>query len=163
MRWRRWARGAEAWEGLSQPVRAGYARWRQAEALLAQGAPRHDAATALAAAWTLVGGLGERLLTAEITSLARRARIDLAAPSGVGEKDDPAGEPTTAAGELGLTLRELEVLVLLAEGCTNRQVAEALFISPKTAGVHVSNILAKLGVANRVEAAAVAHRLHLTG
>ncbi len=53
--------------------------------------------------------------------------------------------------------------MLVAEGRTNRQVAEALFISPKTAGVHVSNILAKLGVANRVEAAAVAHRLHLTG
>jgi DNA-binding CsgD family transcriptional regulator len=65
--------------------------------------------------------------------------------------------------ELGLTLRELEVLALVAEGRTNRQVAGALFISPKPAGVHVSNILAKLGVANRVEAAAVAHRRHLTG
>ena len=59
---------------------------------------------------------------------------------------------------LGLTPRELEVLALVAEGRSNRQVADALFISAKTASVHVSNILAKLGVASRVEAAAVAHR-----
>jgi DNA-binding CsgD family transcriptional regulator len=64
--------------------------------------------------------------------------------------------------ELGLTPREREVLALIADGRTNRQIAEALFISAKTASVHVSNILAKLGVANRGEAAAVAHRLHLT-
>jgi DNA-binding CsgD family transcriptional regulator len=65
--------------------------------------------------------------------------------------------------ELGLTPREREVLALVADGRTNRQIAEALFISAKTASVHVSNILAKLGVANRGEAAAVAHRLRLTG
>ena len=64
---------------------------------------------------------------------------------------------------LGLTPREREVLALLADGRTNPQIAETLFISPKTASVHVSNILAKLGVANRGEAAAVAHRLRLTG
>ncbi|MFL5879456.1 MAG: LuxR C-terminal-related transcriptional regulator, partial [Actinomycetota bacterium] len=58
---------------------------------------------------------------------------------------------------------EREVLGLVADGRSNRQIAEALFISAKTASVHVSNILAKLGVANRGEAAAVAHRLHLTG
>ena len=63
--------------------------------------------------------------------------------------------------ELGLTPREREVLALVADGRTNRQIAEALFISAKTASVHVSNILAKLGVASRVEAAAVAHRLGL--
>jgi DNA-binding NarL/FixJ family response regulator len=65
------------------------------------------------------------------------------------------------AERLGLTPRELEVLRLVAEGRSNRQIAEALFISAKTASVHVSNILAKLGVASRVEAAAVAHRLEL--
>jgi DNA-binding CsgD family transcriptional regulator len=63
--------------------------------------------------------------------------------------------------ELGLTPREREVLALVADGRTNRQIAEALFISAKTASVHVSNILAKLGVGSRVEAAAVAHRLGL--
>jgi DNA-binding NarL/FixJ family response regulator len=55
----------------------------------------------------------------------------------------------------------VEVLRLVAEGRSNRQVAEALFISAKTASVHVSNILAKLGVTSRVQAAAVAHRLEL--
>jgi DNA-binding NarL/FixJ family response regulator len=72
-------------------------------------------------------------------------------------------EEPAVIDELGLTPREREVLALVADGRTNRQIAEALFISNKTASVHVSNILAKLGVANRGEAAAVAHRLRLTG
>jgi DNA-binding NarL/FixJ family response regulator len=63
--------------------------------------------------------------------------------------------------ELGLTARELEVLQLLAEGLTNRAIAERLVISEKTAGVHVSHILAKLGAPNRATAAAEAHRLRL--
>ncbi|MGH3324081.1 MAG: helix-turn-helix domain-containing protein, partial [Streptomyces sp.] len=61
----------------------------------------------------------------------------------------------------GLTQRERDVLGLVAAGRSNRQIAEQLFISPKTASVHVSNILAKLGVAGRGEAAAMAHRLRL--
>jgi DNA-binding CsgD family transcriptional regulator len=65
------------------------------------------------------------------------------------------------AAQLGLTPREAEVLALVAAGRSNRQIAQALFISPKTASVHVSNILAKLGVAGRVEAATIAHRLGL--
>ncbi|WUH78902.1 response regulator transcription factor [Streptomyces sp. NBC_00435] len=64
---------------------------------------------------------------------------------------------------MGLTSRERDVLRLVAVGHTNRQIAEELFISPKTASVHVSNILAKLGVAGRGEAAALAHRLRLFG
>jgi DNA-binding NarL/FixJ family response regulator len=75
----------------------------------------------------------------------------------------PAAPPTTDADRLGLTAREREVLALVAAGRTNRQIGEALFISEKTAGVHVSNILGKLGVASRGEAAAVAHQLGLTG
>ena len=63
----------------------------------------------------------------------------------------------------GLTERGREVLALMASGRSNGQIAAALFISPKTASVHVSNILAKLGVDSRVEAAAVAHRLGVTG
>lgn len=63
--------------------------------------------------------------------------------------------------ELGLTPREREVLDHLALGHTNRQIAEDLFISIKTAGVHVSHILGKLGVSTRGEAAAVARRLGL--
>jgi ATP/maltotriose-dependent transcriptional regulator MalT len=159
----RWAASAEAWEALGYPWQGGYARWRQAEALLARGAPRPEAAAALARARTLAAGLGARLLVAEIDSLGRRARLELGLPPDGGAPDGPAVEPTTAPDELGLTPREREVLALLADGRTNRQIAEALFISDKTASVHVSNILAKLGVANRGEAAAVAHRLRLTG
>jgi DNA-binding CsgD family transcriptional regulator len=159
----RWASSAQAWEALGYPWPAGYARWREAEALLAQGAPRQAAGTALAKARMLASGLGARLLTAEIDSLGRRARIGLALPAEGGAPDDPAQGPASATGELGLTPREREVLALVAEGRTNREIAEALFISDKTASVHVSNILAKLGVANRGQAAAVAHRLRLTG
>jgi DNA-binding NarL/FixJ family response regulator len=72
-----------------------------------------------------------------------------------------AGPAAPADGGLGLTPRELEVLRLVADGRSNRQIAEELFISVKTASVHVSNILAKLRVGSRVEAAAVAHRLAL--
>jgi DNA-binding NarL/FixJ family response regulator len=82
----------------------------------------------------------------EARSLARRARLPLG-------EETPAGD----AG-FGLTDREREVLHLLAEGRSNPQIAEALFISRKTASVHVSHILGKLGVASRGEAAAVAHR-----
>jgi DNA-binding CsgD family transcriptional regulator len=158
----RWAACAQAWEALGYPWQAGYARWREAEALLAQGAPRPAAGAALAKARTLASGLRARLLTAEIDSLGRRSRIELAVPAG-GAPDGPAREPAAATDDLGLTPREREVLALVADGRTNRQIAQALFISSKTASVHVSNILAKLGVANRGEAAAVAHRLRLTG
>ena len=75
--------------------------------------------------------------------------------AGKGEAD----RDTAAA--LGLTNRELEVLQLLADGRTNRQIADELFITPKTASVHVSRILMKLGVSNRAAAAAVAHRIGL--
>jgi DNA-binding NarL/FixJ family response regulator len=68
-----------------------------------------------------------------------------------------------ARPELSLTARETEVLRLLAEGRSNRQIGEALYISAKTAGVHVSNIMAKLGVSSRTEAASVAHRNVLAG
>ncbi|MBV8220628.1 MAG: helix-turn-helix transcriptional regulator [Solirubrobacterales bacterium] len=89
----------------------------------------------------------------EVTDLARRSGVSL----GAGETDREPG----AAGEFGLTDRELEVLRLLGDGSTNRQIGAELFITPKTASVHVSRILMKLGVANRAEAAAAAHRLGL--
>ena len=116
--------------------------------------------------------LGAGPLRGEVERLARLGRVDLrpdaataAGPDGPtsdGDGPAPSAEPSPGA-ELGLTARELEVLALVAEGRSNRQVGDALFISAKTASVHVSNILAKLGVASRVEAAAVAHRLGLTG
>ncbi|NEC17506.1 helix-turn-helix domain-containing protein, partial [Streptomyces parvus] len=74
------------------------------------------------------------------------------------EEEDPA---IAAVASFGLTPREQDVHRLVAAGHTNRKIAEELFISPKTASVHVSNILAKLGVSSRGEAAALAHRLRL--
>ena len=85
-------------------------------------------------------------------SLARRARLDL------GTASEAVASP---ADRYGLTARELDVVALVAEGRTNRQIADALFISAKTASVHVSNILAKLGVSSRGEAAALARRAGL--
>lgn len=79
---------------------------------------------------------------------------------GGGHQAARASAPAPADG-LGLTRREHEVLRLVARGLTNRQIAAALFISAKTAGMHVSNILSKMGVERRAEAAAVAERLHL--
>lgn len=98
--------------------------------------------------------LGAEPLLAEIRALARQADLRLAV-------ERPEGDGPSDLERLGLTPRETEVLQLLASGATNRQVATQLFISTKTASVHVSNILAKLGVATRGEAAAVAHRLRL--
>jgi DNA-binding CsgD family transcriptional regulator len=149
-----WATAVAAWERLGRPYRAAYAGFRQAEAQLATG-DRTSAATALGRAAAITGRLGARPLDGEVKALARRARLDLGPPA-----TTAAGAPTPAA-QLGLTPREVEVLAMVAAGRSNRQIAQALFISPKTASVHVSNILAKLGVAGRVEAAAVAHRLGL--
>jgi tetratricopeptide (TPR) repeat protein len=129
-----WA--AAAWERLGRPYRLAYACFRQAEALMA-GDDRDAAAEALGRAATITARLGARPLDAEVKALAKRARLRL-------DRDAtaPAAEPPTP----------------VAAGRSNGQIAQALYISPKTASVHVSNILAKLGVHTRVEAAAVAHR-----
>ena len=94
-------------------------------------------------------------LRREIERLALRARLDL----GV-QPPEPRPVPD-ALKSLGLTTREREVLELVAAGRTTGQIADELFITEKTASVHVSNILAKLGVHGRTEAAAVAHNLGL--
>jgi DNA-binding CsgD family transcriptional regulator len=149
-----WAAAVATWERLGQPYRVAYAGFRHAEALLAAG-DRDTAAAVLRHAAEITGRLGARLLDGEVTALARRARLDLAPAT------HAAAGPPTPADQFGLTPREVEVLALVAAGRSNRQIAQTLFISPKTVGVHVSNILAKLGVAGRVEAAVVAHRLGL--
>jgi len=152
-----WAAAAAAWERLGQPYRAAYAGFRQAEALLAATGDRDvTAVEVLRRAAAVTGRLGARLLDAEVQALARRARLDL----GPHAATTVAGAPPPTA-QLGLTRRECEVLALVAAGRSNRQIAQVLFISPKTASVHVSNILAKLDVHTRVEAAAIAHRLGL--
>lgn len=85
--------------------------------------------------------------------LARRARLVLVEPEAQPPRDD------VPVDVLGLTPREAEVLTLVAQGRTNRQIAERLTISVKTASVHVSHILRKLNVPSRIEAAAIAHRI----
>ncbi|MCZ4513224.1 response regulator transcription factor, partial [Streptomyces sp. ActVer] len=100
--------------------------------------------------------LGARPLADAVALLAQRARLTLARAS---ERSAPA--PADPVEALGLTSRERDVLRLVAAGRSNRQIAEELFISPKTASVHVSNILAKLNVSGRGEAAALAHRMRL--
>ena len=107
-------------------------RWRLAEALLG-GGDREQATMAAQAAHQTAVRLGAEPLRAALEALARRGRLDLG-----------AGVPAERA-LAGLTPRELEVLRLLVEGRSNRQIAERLFISGKTASVHVTNILAKLG------------------
>ena len=112
----------------------------------------------LGAAYRTAVALGAGPLRREIELLAGRGRLRLDEPAAAVTAPKP---PSTPAASLGLTRREAEVLALVAEGRTNRQIGQALFITPKTASVHVSRILAKLGIAGRGEAAAVAHRLGL--
>ena len=88
--------------------------------------------------------LGARPMLAEIAELARRGRLDLRTTAVV----QPTGSPLTA--------REAEVLTLVATGASNRQVGQKLFISDKTASVHLSHVMAKLGAASRTEAVALA-------
>jgi len=158
-----WARAADHWSALGRPYYAAYSRYRQGEALLEAG-NRVEAATRLADARAIAETLGAAPLRDAIDGLARRARLTLeaASPATV-DAALPAGEgeEAVAADPFGLTSREREVLALVAEGHTNKRIAEALFISESTAGVHVSNILGKLGVTSRTEAAAVAVRLGL--
>jgi DNA-binding CsgD family transcriptional regulator len=154
-----WDAAATAWEARPAPFHAAYARWRQAEAALARR-DREQAAPALLAAHGVAVDLGTAALRSELEALARRARIELPDGEPASAEEAEAGAPAAVA-ELGLTARELEVLEHLALGQTNRQIADELFISVKTAGVHVSHILSKLGAANRGEAGAIAHRLGL--
>jgi DNA-binding CsgD family transcriptional regulator len=146
-----WDTTAAAWDRLGRPALVAYARYRSAEAVLGDRGDRAMAAASLRSSHQLATGLGARPLLGEIERLARQARIELA--------DRAAAEPP--GDTLGLTDREAEVIRLVAAGWSNQQIADALFITRKTASVHVSNILAKLGVANRVEAAAIAQRLGL--
>jgi DNA-binding CsgD family transcriptional regulator len=149
-----WTDAADTWERLQRPPLAAYCRWRQAEALVAAGATRAEASGPLRQAHAVAARIGAKPLLRELELLAERARLELASP-GAGSPDRKQGLEEV----LGLTPREAEVLTLLARGYTNREIAAALVISVRTAGVHVSHILHKLGAPNRREAAAIAHRL----
>ncbi|MET9891482.1 AAA family ATPase [Streptomyces sp. NPDC006465] len=146
-------------EPLERPYDLARVRLRLAEALLLTGADddeRVRATELLRLARAAADHLGARPLADAVALLAQRARLTLEhAPERSGAA---SADPAVA---LGLTSRERDVLRLVAAGRSNRQIAEELFISPKTASVHVSNILAKLDVSGRGEAAALAHRLRL--
>ncbi|MEV5957983.1 AAA family ATPase [Streptomyces sp. NPDC051987] len=150
-----WSDVVTDFECLDRPYDLARVRRRLAEALLAgAGDDERDRATELLRlAGAVADHLGARPLAEAVALLAQRARLTLTAR--------PSHRALDPAGNLGLTSRERDVLRLVSAGRTNRQIAEELFISPKTASVHVSNILGKLGVAGRGEAAAVAHRLGL--
>jgi ATP/maltotriose-dependent transcriptional regulator MalT len=161
-----WADAAERWAALDQPYPSAYARFREAEAVLAVQARSARAAQALRDAHAMAQRLGAGPLRHEIEALAGRARLVLARPEDEAPAPRREDGPTVASGPAArpspldaLTPRELDVLALMAEGRTNREIAAALYISEKTASVHVSHILAKLGVRSRVQAVAVAHQV----
>ncbi|HZE32568.1 MAG TPA: LuxR C-terminal-related transcriptional regulator, partial [Actinoallomurus sp.] len=138
-----WQAAIAAWEGLGEPYHVAYCRFRAAEALLAVKGSRDEALTLLRSAHETVTRLGAVTLLEKIETLSRRGRLELVRSA------------ETVPGQMvpGLTAREGEILALLSDGRTNRQIAEALFISERTVGVHVSRILHKLGVPNRGAAA----------
>ncbi|MFD8048407.1 AAA family ATPase [Streptomyces chartreusis] len=150
-----WSDVVTAFEALERPYDLAQVRHRLAESLLAVGGDdeRARATELLRLTRATATHLGARPLADAVAHLAQRARLSLTAAPHL-----PTADP---ADSLGLTTRERDVLRLVSAGRTNRQIAEELFISPKTASVHVSNILGKLGVSGRGEAAAVAHRLGL--
>jgi len=174
-----WEGAARAFTPLHRPYELAQIHHRWAEALLVASGDRATATGLLRDAHTTAVRLGARPLTETVELLAGRARIALAGaggeaeeipaavvvPDGPGPARDPSEEQLRAAAaaveSFGLTPREQDVHRLVAAGLTNRRIAEELYISPKTASVHVSNILAKLGVTGRGEAAALAHRLRL--
>ncbi len=152
-----WSAVADRWQGCKRPYAVAYARARQAEALMVAG-DRATAETVLQEAESIAARLGARPLRAAIASLAARARLSLEAPGPDVAAAAPRRRPRPRTASPAASARCWR---LVAQGRTNRQIADELFISENTAGVHVSNILGKLGVSGRTEAAAVAVRAGL--
>jgi DNA-binding CsgD family transcriptional regulator/tetratricopeptide (TPR) repeat protein len=151
-----WAAAVAACRPMNEPLPLAYALMRHAEALTPQG--DSDAAAASATeALGLARSIGTPPLLDDVQALIRRARLP-SPEEGVANGSHTDTALPDELSRLSLTPREVEVLRLVADGLSNSQIAERLFISRKTASVHVSNILSKLGVATRVEAAAMAHR-----
>jgi ATP/maltotriose-dependent transcriptional regulator MalT len=158
-----WLAAAQEWDALERPYQAAIMRWHAAEAQIEAG-DREGAAALAHAALEAAERLGSRWLADEITALSQRARLELGGDGASSPARERDGSKAEVGDEdpFGLTPRERQVLALIAEGATNRQIGATLFMAEKTASVHVSRILSKLGVRSRTQAAAVAHRLHLT-
>jgi DNA-binding CsgD family transcriptional regulator/tetratricopeptide (TPR) repeat protein len=155
-----WAAAAQAADDLQHPLEEAYSRFRQAEAHLLARESKAAARTAAMEAYRIARELGAAPLQREVERLAARSRLDL----------EPAASPERGAdvAQVGdhpvpfrLTPRERDILERLTIGRTNREIATDLFISEKTASVHVSNIKSKLGANGRAEIAAIAVRLGL--
>jgi DNA-binding CsgD family transcriptional regulator len=155
-----WADAVDACRSMNEAFPLAYALLRHAEALAAAG-ERAAAGEAVRESSELAERMGAEPLLDEIRAFERAARLQPDAADADDTAPTPDRAPDDELQEFGLTAREREVLILIADGRSNGQIAELLFISRKTASVHVSNILAKLGVATRVEAAAMVHRMGL--
>ena len=149
-----WQEVARAYAKVEEPWPRGTALLRAAE-LAAHSGDRDAATELLRESDAAAAVIGPGLLKDAVDEFARRSRLKL---SPADAAPPPEAVPSNS---LGLTERERDVLRGLTRGESNKQIAEQLFMSPKTASVHVSNILAKLGVSSRGEAAALAHRLQL--
>ena len=146
-----WHSAVDALDALGAVTQRAYARVRFAERLLAESAARGDATAALDEAMSLLDGTPRSPVRTLGGQVARRARIHLS------ERPDDTAE-NGRQNPFGLTEREADVLRLLADGRTNREIGDALFISPKTVSVHLSSIMRKLGVRRRADAARIARK-----
>ena len=146
-----WLGAVTALLTAERPYLLAYARWRLAQALVS-ARELGPAAESLRQAAAEARRLGAGPLSAEIEAMARRTRIDLRPPQRLAATPMGNGVGST------LTVREREILGHLAAGRTNGEIARSLVISTKTASVHVSNILRKLDVKTRYEAAEIAER-----
>jgi DNA-binding CsgD family transcriptional regulator len=149
-----WRRARSIYREIRFPWEEAYCEWRLARALVRLNAPRKEVREALRAAYPIAERLGAEPLKERIESDARAAHLRLDAVEDV-VLDLPDQGP--------LSDREREVLGHVIAGRTNAEIAAALFISEKTAGAHVSNILRKTQTRNRVEAAAWGQRLAVAG
>lgn len=150
-----WEAAANAWEQQGQCYHEAYCRWHQAAALLAETGDRRRATDLLQRAWRVSKDTDAAPLRTKIEHLAHRARISISSE----DRADSVGSP--AAKEFGLTAREIEVLGQLAAHRTDAEIAKQLYISKKTASVHVSNLLRKLGVSSRLEAGDIGQQIGL--
>jgi DNA-binding CsgD family transcriptional regulator/tetratricopeptide (TPR) repeat protein len=155
-----WPPIVEAFREMDMAPRVAFALLREATAALRAG--RRDVAESrLREADQLATSIGMTVLLRDIEAAARAGRIDLRPPDRAAVSDEqlrPAASPRSASDQWGLSTREREVLALVADGRTNGEIGARLYISPKTASVHVTHILDKLGVSSRTEAALLANQ-----
>jgi DNA-binding CsgD family transcriptional regulator/tetratricopeptide (TPR) repeat protein len=153
-----WAQPIREWEGLERPRELAYCCLRAAEAGLDSRRAATAPTQALIRGYRIAADIGAEPLVRFAVDLARRSRITLT--------DTPRDELAAASGPVSsqgprFTPRERDVLRELALGSSNKEIAAQLFISQRTVAVHVSNVMAKLAVSRRGQAAAAAIRLGL--